>query len=195
MIGHRGQSRSKADSPTHNSFIHSFIVAPCSFCYNVRLLIIPVCVCVFPLSCASVWQRERCRKGDSSLKLELFLFLWCCFLLNEHGGVFSVLISAFSRRLWCVSNLSFASSAFIYLKLSNDLLVTSPAQVIRRGWLTINISIMKGGSKDYWFVLTAESLSWFKDEEVRQQGQKIWSLLLLSVRKKGSALKSCPSLY
>uniref|UniRef100_A0A8C1LQG4 dynamin GTPase n=1 Tax=Cyprinus carpio TaxID=7962 RepID=A0A8C1LQG4_CYPCA len=41
-----------------------------------------------------------------------------------------------------------------------------PNQVIRRGWLTINISIMKGGSKDYWFILTAESLSWYKDEEV-----------------------------
>lgn len=26
---------------------------------------------------------------------------------------------------------------------------------------------MKGGSKDFWFVLTAESLSWYKDEEVR----------------------------
>ncbi|KAJ8798207.1 hypothetical protein J1605_016840 [Eschrichtius robustus] len=39
-------------------------------------------------------------------------------------------------------------------------------QVIRRGWLTINnISLMKGGSKEYWFVLTAESLSWYKDEE------------------------------
>ncbi len=25
---------------------------------------------------------------------------------------------------------------------------------------------MKGGSKDYWFILTAESLSWYKDEEV-----------------------------
>lgn len=41
-------------------------------------------------------------------------------------------------------------------------------QVIRKGWLTINISIMKGGSKEYWFVLTAESLSWYKDEEVRR---------------------------
>ncbi|XP_039224619.1 dynamin-2 isoform X8 [Crotalus tigris] len=42
-----------------------------------------------------------------------------------------------------------------------------PNQVIRRGWLTINnISIMKGGSKEYWFILTAESLSWYKDEEV-----------------------------
>lgn len=40
-------------------------------------------------------------------------------------------------------------------------------QVIRKGWLTINISIMKGGSKEYWFVLSTESLSWYKDEEVR----------------------------
>ncbi|XP_030428315.1 dynamin-3 isoform X7 [Gopherus evgoodei] len=38
--------------------------------------------------------------------------------------------------------------------------------VIRKGWLTINnIGIMKGGSKEYWFVLTAESLSWYKDDE------------------------------
>uniref|UniRef100_A0A8C1TVH8 dynamin GTPase n=1 Tax=Cyprinus carpio TaxID=7962 RepID=A0A8C1TVH8_CYPCA len=41
--------------------------------------------------------------------------------------------------------------------------------VIRRGWLTINISIMKGGSKDYWFILTAESLSWYKDEEEKEK--------------------------
>ncbi|KAL7978507.1 hypothetical protein Chor_004324 [Crotalus horridus] len=40
--------------------------------------------------------------------------------------------------------------------------------VIRKGWLTINnIGIMKGGSKEYWFVLTAENLSWYKDDEVR----------------------------
>ncbi|KPP64233.1 hypothetical protein Z043_117447 [Scleropages formosus] len=39
-------------------------------------------------------------------------------------------------------------------------------QVIRKGWLTINnIGIMKGGAKEYWFVLTAESLSWYKDDE------------------------------
>lgn len=42
-------------------------------------------------------------------------------------------------------------------------------QVIRKGWLTINnIGIMKGGSKEYWFVLTAENLSWYKDDEVSQ---------------------------
>lgn len=40
--------------------------------------------------------------------------------------------------------------------------------VIRKGWLTIsNIGIMKGGAKEYWFILTAENLSWFKDDEVR----------------------------
>lgn len=45
----------------------------------------------------------------------------------------------------------------------------SVSQVIRKGWLTINnIGIMKGGAKEYWFVLTAESLSWYKDDEVRR---------------------------
>uniref|UniRef100_A0A8C5H6I7 Interferon-induced GTP-binding protein Mx n=1 Tax=Gouania willdenowi TaxID=441366 RepID=A0A8C5H6I7_GOUWI len=44
------------------------------------------------------------------------------------------------------------------------------AAVIRKGWLTINnISIMKGGAKEYWFVLTAESLSWFKDDEEKEK--------------------------
>ncbi|XP_060921372.1 dynamin-3 isoform X6 [Labrus mixtus] len=41
--------------------------------------------------------------------------------------------------------------------------------VIRKGWLTLNISIMKGGSKEYWFVLTAENLSWYKDEEEKEK--------------------------
>ncbi|XP_042178151.1 dynamin-2 isoform X4 [Oncorhynchus tshawytscha] len=42
--------------------------------------------------------------------------------------------------------------------------------VIRKGWLTVNnISIIKGGAKEYWFVLTAESLSWFKDEEEKEK--------------------------
>lgn len=43
--------------------------------------------------------------------------------------------------------------------------------MIRKGWLTINnISIMKGGAKEYWFVLTAETLSWYKDDEVTHTG-------------------------
>uniref|UniRef100_A0A8C9YBA4 Dynamin-2 n=1 Tax=Sander lucioperca TaxID=283035 RepID=A0A8C9YBA4_SANLU len=55
-----------------------------------------------------------------------------------------------------------------FIGFANQLL-DSCVQVIRRGWLTINISIMKGGSKDYWFVLTAESLSWYKDEEEKEK--------------------------
>ncbi|KAK6194605.1 hypothetical protein SNE40_000211 [Patella caerulea] len=43
-------------------------------------------------------------------------------------------------------------------------------QVIRKGWLTLhNVSFMKGGSKDFWFVLTAENISWFKDEEEKEK--------------------------
>ncbi|XP_070408438.1 dynamin-1a isoform X7 [Nothobranchius furzeri] len=47
---------------------------------------------------------------------------------------------------------------------------TAGNQVIRKGWLTINnIGIMKGGAKEYWFVLTAESLSWYKDDEEKEK--------------------------
>merc|ERR1711910_114445 len=43
-------------------------------------------------------------------------------------------------------------------------------QVIRKGYMSIhNIGLMKGGSRDYWFVLTSESLSWFKDEEEKDK--------------------------
>ncbi|KAM9385479.1 dynamin 3a isoform 6-T7 [Pholidichthys leucotaenia] len=42
--------------------------------------------------------------------------------------------------------------------------------VIRKGWLTIsNIGIMKGGAKEYWFILSAETLSWFKDDEEKEK--------------------------
>jgi len=42
--------------------------------------------------------------------------------------------------------------------------------VIRKGYMCIhNLGIMKGGSRDYWFVLTSESLSWYKDEEEKEK--------------------------
>ncbi|XP_028156690.1 dynamin isoform X5 [Ostrinia furnacalis] len=42
-------------------------------------------------------------------------------------------------------------------------------QVIRKGYMCIhNLGIMKG-SRDYWFVLTSESISWYKDEEEREK--------------------------
>ncbi|XP_051511249.1 dynamin-3-like isoform X2 [Myxocyprinus asiaticus] len=46
-----------------------------------------------------------------------------------------------------------------------------PSQiVIRKGWLTINnIGLIKGGAREYWFVLTAECLSWFKDDEEKEK--------------------------
>uniref|UniRef100_A0A8D0AIP6 Interferon-induced GTP-binding protein Mx n=1 Tax=Sander lucioperca TaxID=283035 RepID=A0A8D0AIP6_SANLU len=47
---------------------------------------------------------------------------------------------------------------------------TAAVMVIRKGWLTIsNIGIMKGGAKEYWFILSAESLSWFKDDEEKEK--------------------------
>ncbi|XP_033122065.1 dynamin-1-like isoform X2 [Anneissia japonica] len=43
-------------------------------------------------------------------------------------------------------------------------------QVIRKGWISLhNISFMKGGARDYWFVLTAENVMWFKDEEEKEK--------------------------
>ncbi|XP_071947301.1 dynamin-1-like isoform X2 [Antedon mediterranea] len=43
-------------------------------------------------------------------------------------------------------------------------------QVIRKGWISLhNISFMKGGSRDYWFVLTAENVMWFKDDEEKEK--------------------------
>ncbi|OQV14233.1 Dynamin-1 [Hypsibius exemplaris] len=41
---------------------------------------------------------------------------------------------------------------------------------IRKGYITVhNFGIMRGGSKEYWFVLTSESLSWFKDGDEKEK--------------------------
>lgn len=42
-------------------------------------------------------------------------------------------------------------------------------QVIRKGWLGMPVSLIKGSSKDSWFVLTADSLSWYKDKDEKEQ--------------------------
>ncbi|XP_065198009.1 dynamin-1-like [Sycon ciliatum] len=43
-------------------------------------------------------------------------------------------------------------------------------QVVRKGMLTTtNVSMLKGGSKEYWFVLTADTLAWYKDEKEEDQ--------------------------
>ncbi|KAK2835812.1 hypothetical protein Q5P01_016296 [Channa striata] len=60
----------------------------------------------------------------------------------------------------------------VFARITGNKGVAPPSSliVIRKGWLTIsNISIMKGGAKEYWFILTAESLSWFKDDEEKEK--------------------------
>ncbi|XP_067368538.1 dynamin 3a isoform X2 [Channa argus] len=60
----------------------------------------------------------------------------------------------------------------VFARITGNKGVAPPSSliVIRKGWLTIsNISIMKGGAKEYWFILTAESLSWFRDDEEKEK--------------------------
>ncbi|XP_017494675.1 PREDICTED: dynamin-like, partial [Rhagoletis zephyria] len=42
-------------------------------------------------------------------------------------------------------------------------------QIIRKGYMCIHFGMLKGGSRYYWFVLTSESLSWFKNEEEKDK--------------------------
>ncbi|XP_003386672.1 PREDICTED: dynamin-1-like isoform X2 [Amphimedon queenslandica] len=42
-------------------------------------------------------------------------------------------------------------------------------QVIRKGWLSMVVSFIKGSSREYWFVLTSESLTLFRDSEEKEQ--------------------------
>lgn len=38
-------------------------------------------------------------------------------------------------------------------------------QLIRKGWLSIPVSLIKGSTREYWFVLSSDSLTWYKDNE------------------------------
>uniref|UniRef100_A0A8B9UQZ3 Dynamin n=1 Tax=Anas zonorhyncha TaxID=75864 RepID=A0A8B9UQZ3_9AVES len=68
------------------------------------------------------------------------------------------------------SNPGFWSSVSLPSPVHRENRTISGLSVIRKGWLTINnIGIMKGGSKEYWFVLTAENLSWYKDDEEKEK--------------------------
>lgn len=37
--------------------------------------------------------------------------------------------------------------------------------MIRKGWLSVHNAGFVRGSKDNWFVLTSDNLSWYKDDE------------------------------
>lgn len=56
------------------------------------------------------------------------------------------------------------------------------------------ISIMKGGHRDFWFVLTTESLAWYKDEEESDKKYMI-QLDQLKVRDLESGLFSRKFLF
>ena len=40
------------------------------------------------------------------------------------------------------------------------------------------VSLIKGSSREYWFILTTESISWFKDEEVSSPLSQLHSTFL-----------------
>lgn len=43
-------------------------------------------------------------------------------------------------------------------------------QVIYRGYMMIsNLCILLGGSRNYWFVLTPDTLTWYKDEKEKDK--------------------------
>ncbi|VDK37045.1 unnamed protein product [Taenia asiatica] len=43
-------------------------------------------------------------------------------------------------------------------------------QIICKGWLTLlNGKLLRGGSKYFWFVLSTESLTWYRDDEEREK--------------------------
>ncbi|VDO11936.1 unnamed protein product [Rodentolepis nana] len=63
---------------------------------------------------------------------------------------------------YCLSlnALSEGSVSYLFLDL----------KVIRRGWLGLqNVALIRGGSKDFWFVLNAETLTWYKDDDEKEK--------------------------
>ncbi|KAI0989351.1 hypothetical protein GJ496_010795 [Pomphorhynchus laevis] len=52
-------------------------------------------------------------------------------------------------------------------KMGTSEVKKTAVQTIRKGWLRLHTgtSFIKGGAVDFWFVLTTETLSWYKDEE------------------------------
>ncbi|CAI8037764.1 Dynamin-1 [Geodia barretti] len=46
---------------------------------------------------------------------------------------------------------------------------TASHQLIRKGWLSIPVSLIKGSTREYWFVLSSDSLTWYKDNEEKEQ--------------------------
>ena len=94
-----------------------------------------------------------------------------CKFLSLHcqlSPIFAPILTKRSALIVCICFL-FSCQCHCCCQSSHlSFLPLTVVQVIRKGWLIVNnIGIMKGGAKEYWFTLTAQSLSWFKDDEVR----------------------------
>uniref|UniRef100_A0A8C6WIE1 Interferon-induced GTP-binding protein Mx n=1 Tax=Neogobius melanostomus TaxID=47308 RepID=A0A8C6WIE1_9GOBI len=105
--------------------------------------------------------KDPCLKCVDLVVTELVALIRKCTEKIHYNSLLSLLYHCHCRQVLLLIDIELS-----YINTNHEDFI---GFVIRRGWLTINISIMKGGSKDYWFVLTAESLSWYKDEEEKEK--------------------------
>ena len=80
------------------------------------------------------------------------------FFLHFPTNIYIILRSSTTALYRCI--LSYLILSYIY----------PSHQIIYRGWLSLNTGGFMKGSKEFWFVLSSESLSWFKDNEVLAKG-------------------------
>ena len=112
------------------------------------------------------------REKESKCKDQVLMLIDCelAYMNTNHEdfiGFAKYVLQKMKRRLNPFSYCDFISSASTTTQNAEKTGRKLGNQVIRKGYMAIhNLGLMKGGSKDYWFVLTSESLSWYKDEEV-----------------------------
>ncbi|XP_077505050.1 dynamin-1 shibire isoform X1 [Amblyomma americanum] len=105
-----------------------------------------------------VREREQTAKQQISLLVEVEL----AYMNTNHEDFIGFTKDDYHSGAQQTADVSSAGKR----KLGNQ----SVFAVIRKGWMCIhNLGIMKGGSRDYWFVLTSESISWYKDEEEKDK--------------------------
>ncbi|XP_075544484.1 dynamin-1 shibire isoform X1 [Dermacentor variabilis] len=105
-----------------------------------------------------VREREQTSKHQISLLVEVEL----AYMNTNHEDFIGFTKDDYHSGAQQTADVSSAGKR----KLGNQ----SVFAVIRKGWMCIhNLGIMKGGSRDYWFVLTSESISWYKDEEEKDK--------------------------
>ncbi|XP_054597255.1 dynamin-2 isoform X3 [Nothobranchius furzeri] len=110
----------------------------------------------------------REREGKTKDQILLLIDIELSYINTNHED-FIGFANLDYRRLDDGSSPGYANNSAQQRNIASNKKRAMPNQVIRKGWLTLHLSIMKGGSKEYWFVLTAESLSWYKDEEEKEK--------------------------